>query len=116
MDTQQISDRVHRGARELDRVFGPDWDLRIDTEILNINSSVFCVCGQLSPDGWLLTLHRLQLSTADADDFGFSPATYNELEAINEAWRFLIVHRRKERVDREIAARKTAKRLLARVA
>jgi hypothetical protein len=98
-----ITERVERGAALLDER-RPGWWQLIDLDALDIRSTCNCVAGQLGAlggdeDPYLKTMRDLGIHLGEPErGYGFDAYQVfrggGEYEALTEAWRGLILHRR----------------------
>lgn len=100
----KLSPRVALGASLLDRE-SPDWEWRIDTDILSMVKPDWCVLGQLYGKYWeavdfLFGKDNPSLKKYAADH-GFAPYAdefYSQWEVLTDEWTNLILFRRGERM------------------
>ncbi|MER0477039.1 hypothetical protein ABR737_01470 [Streptomyces sp. Edi2] len=92
MELLSVDERVDNGVRFLDH-YGPcGWRGRIDTTVLDIDSGLSCVVGQLYDD-WEFGQAELGLRdwTDDAIFYGLYPVQDGEAEALTASWRAVLL-------------------------
>lgn len=101
MELLDIEERVRAGAAWLDASGPEGWAGQIDLPELDILNTRKCVLGQLYGEeadgepGYWYALYYMLPSYATSREMGFS-GTDQEMQALTEAWRRLILARREE--------------------